>query len=84
MFSQSERAAAVTITDPPSDGRGLLLEEVNFKWLLAGLGWWIDMTRFHTDIPYATHFLELAKASDSSALRDCAASLQSQNEMVCQ
>lgn len=80
MFSQSERAATVTMTVPPSDGRVLLLEEVNFKWLLAGLGWWIDMTRFHTDIPYATHFLELAEASNSPALRDCAASLQCHNE----
>lgn len=84
MFSQSERAATVTMTVPPSDGRVLLLEEVNFKWLLAGLGWWIDMTRFHTDIPYATHFLELAEASNSPALRDCAASLQCHNEMTCQ
>lgn len=84
MFSQSERAATVTMTVPPSDGRVLLLEEVNFKWLLAGLGWWIDVTRFHTDIPYATHFLELAEASNSPALRDCAASLQCHNEMTCQ
>jgi hypothetical protein len=84
MFSQSEREYTVANSVAKSDGRVLLLEEVNFKWLLAGLGLWIDMTRFHNDIPYATHFLELAKASNSPALRDCAASLQCHNEMTCQ
>jgi len=83
MSSQFERTPAITILAPPSDGRLLLLEEVNFKWLLAGLGWWIDMTRFHSDPPYATHFLALAEASNSPALRDCAASLQCHNEMTC-
>jgi hypothetical protein len=84
MSSQLERTPTSAISTPPSDGRVLLLEEVNFKWLLAGLGWWIDMTRFHHDIPYATHFLALAETSNSLALRDSAASLQSHNEMTCQ
>jgi hypothetical protein len=84
MSNQSERTPVVTISAPQSDERVVLLEEVNFKWLLAGLGWWIDMSRFHRDIPYAKHFFELAEASNSSALRDCAASLQSYNEMACQ
>jgi hypothetical protein len=84
MSSQSERTTAPAISAPQSDGRVLLLEEVNFKWLLAGLGWWIDMTRFHSDIPYATHFLALAEASSSPTLRDCAASLQRHNAMTCQ
>jgi hypothetical protein len=61
-----------------------MLDEVNFKWLLAGLGWWIDMSRFHCDHSYATRFLELAEASDSPALRDCAASLQSHGDLTSQ
>jgi hypothetical protein len=82
MSSQSERTPSAAISAPLSDGRVLLLEEVNFKWLLAGLGWWIDMSRFHSDLNYATHFLALAEASGSPTLRDCAASLQSHNEMT--
>ncbi len=66
-----------------ANARVLMLNEVNFKWLLAGLGWWIDMPRFHCDPSYATRFLELAEASDSAALRDCAASLQSHSDLTC-
>jgi hypothetical protein len=83
MPSQLEHTPAVPIAAPQSDGRMLLLEEVNFKWLLTGLGWWIDMSRFHCDPSYATRFLELAEASDSPDLRDCAASLQIRREMTC-
>jgi hypothetical protein len=84
MSGPSEREPAVNNSDLQSDGRDLLLEEVNFKWLMAGMGWWVDMVRFHSDPPYARHFLALAAASDSPALRDCAISLQSRNEIACQ
>ena len=83
MQSQTERPARVDMSGPEADQRGLLLEEVNFKWLLAGLGWWIDMSRFRSEAPYATRFLELARASDSIALRASAASLQQKNVMSC-
>ena len=83
MQSQPEHPVRVHNPGFDADGRGLLLEEVNFKWLLAGLGWWIDMSRFHTEASYATRFLELAKASDSIALRDSAAFLQRQNNTSC-
>ncbi|MDP2371662.1 hypothetical protein [Rhodoferax sp.] len=63
------------ITGP--DARASLLAEVEFKWLMAGHGWWIDMARFHRDPVYATELLDLALASQSSALRDCAAVLRS-------
>ena len=53
----------------------LLLAEVDFKWLMAGQGWWIDPARFRQDPSYASHFLELAMDSPSRVLRDCAASL---------
>lgn len=69
---------------PPADERVLLLEEVNFKWLLAGMGLWIEMSRFHTDPSYAARFLALAEASDSPALRRCAATLQGKKETAFQ
>jgi hypothetical protein len=77
MQGQAERAQLIH-SDPLADERRLLLDEVQFKWLLAGMGYWIDMSRFHSDLSYASRFMELATASDSSALRDCAASLQTQ------
>jgi hypothetical protein len=69
--------------DSRSDERLVLLDEVNFKWLLAGLGLWIDMARFRTEPSYAAHFLALAQASESHALRNCAAALKSQSPMSC-
>ena len=60
------------------DARGLMLEEVNFKWLMAGMGWWVDMPRFRTDPVYAVHYLNLAKSTDSAELKKCAAQLQQQ------
>lgn len=61
---------------PSPDPRASLLAEVEFKWLMAGHGWWIDMERFHRDAVYAAELLDLAGASQSSALRDCAAVLR--------
>jgi len=78
MQSQTERPKQANISGANANRRGLILEEVKFKWLLAGLGWWIDMSRFHSEASYATHFLELAEASDSIALQESAASLQKQ------
>ncbi|MBB1073316.1 hypothetical protein HUU62_02665 [Rhodoferax sp. 4810] len=72
------------LTDEPVDERVALLDEVEFKWLLTGLGLWIDMSRFHLDPSYATHFLKLAEASDSCALHDCAAVLRSQGSSIFQ
>lgn len=76
MHSQIEHP---NLCDPGAaivDERGLLLEEVNFKWLMAGLGWWVDMSRFRVDRLYATHYLKLASASESAELRKCAALLE--------
>jgi len=76
MHSQTEHP---NLGDPGSaivDERRLLLEEVNFKWLMAGLGWWVDMSRFRVDRLYAAHYLALASASESAELRKCAALLE--------
>ena len=54
------------------DARAMLLAEVEFKWLMAGHGWWIDVARFERDPTYANELLQVAMASPSQALRDCA------------
>ena len=60
------------------DERLVLLEEVDFKWLMAGQGWWIDTDRLHSDPAYATHLLDLVETTQSVALKDCAALLRAQ------
>ncbi|MDR3370628.1 hypothetical protein [Rhodoferax sp.] len=62
--------------DAGADERLVLLEEVDFKWLMAGQGWWIDTWRLHTDSGYASHLLQLVEQIPSTALRTCAAHLQ--------
>lgn len=84
MQGQTEHSAQANASVPEADERVLLLEEVNFKWLLAGMGLWIDMVRFHQDPVYAARFLALAEASESPALRKCAAALQGKKESACQ
>lgn len=79
MHCQAEPATLTNDAAPKSDDRHVLLDEVNFKWLLASLGLWIDMVRFHSEKSYANHLLTLAEVSDSQALRDSAAALRSQS-----
>ena len=74
MQSQAEQATAQAAGE--ADDGASLVTEVDFKWLMAGQGWWIDTTRFHSDPSYAARFLRLALASSSFALRQCAALLQ--------
>jgi hypothetical protein len=57
------------------DADSLLLMDVDFKWLMAGIGWWIDTTRIHQDPSYASKCLNSAMSSESLPLRDCAAKL---------
>ena len=78
MQVHAEQAKRVDKAVRHADEQVLLLAEVDFKWLMAGLGWWIDTARFHRDPAYAAGLLGLAMASPSFTLRDCAASLQAQ------
>lgn len=50
-----------------------LLAAVDFKWLMAGHGWWVDNNRFHDDPVYASKLLHSALGSESPTLRRCAA-----------
>jgi len=61
-----------------ADARGRLLTEVDFKWLMAGQGWWINTGRFHADAAYAAALLRLALSSGCAALRECATVLSAQ------
>lgn len=78
MQIQAEQAPRVAAAEAGADEGVSLLLEVDFKWLMAGQGWWVDTLRFHDDPSYAARFLRLAMASSSSALRQCAALLQAQ------
>jgi hypothetical protein len=66
MFTEVTRADACVA----------LLAEVDFKWLMTGQGRWIDLARFHDEPAYASELLEVALASQSFALRECATLLQ--------
>jgi hypothetical protein len=68
-----------TIADP----RDALLAMVDFKWLMSGQGWWVDTARFHADPAYAWSLLELALASSSFALRECAGELRARLQTEC-
>ncbi len=78
MQGQEKRMPLADEAASSADEQVSLLAEIDFKWLMAGQGWWIETTRFHSDPAYAIGFLRLAMASQSFALRDCAASLQAQ------
>ena len=53
-----------------------LLVEVDFKWLMAGQGRWVDSARIRTDPLYAGLCLNDAINSPCDALRVCARLLQ--------
>lgn len=63
--------------DCESEEDRLLLAEVDFKWLMSGQGWRIDMQRFHNDSVYADTMLLEAQRSSCPVLRGCAAALRS-------
>lgn len=53
-----------------------MLTEVDFKWLMAGQGCWVDTSKLHTDPQYAQACIQSALQSDCEPLRCCAADLQ--------
>lgn len=82
MQSQTVRPTQVNAEIGSVDERGLLLEEVNFKWLMAGRKCWVDMSLFRSDPVYAARYLKLAEESDSLGLQKCAAVLEAQNDIT--
>jgi len=58
-----------------------LLLEVDFKWLMAGQGCWVDPDRLRADPLYAGNCLRAAISSPCEALRWCARFLQKSLEL---
>ena len=75
MQEQTVRPPMPGESPPAEVERASLLAEVDFKWLMSGQGWWVDTNRFHKEPAYAAALLKLALASQSFALRECAALL---------
>lgn len=72
----SEQVGLVPQRAISADARALLLTEVDFKWLMAGQGWWVNAQRFHADPRYAADLLRLGLISPCATLRACALTLQ--------
>ena len=62
---------AAALSPPPAAAPGLL-DLVDFKWLMAGLGHCIDLDRLQDDRAYLRDCLALAAGSDTSTLRQAA------------
>ena len=75
-FQQGSPATGNTAAMP--DTQAALLNEVDFKWLMAGQGCWVDSARLQADASYASDMLKRARASSCTALRHCASTLQAQ------
>ena len=55
------------IEDPEGSHRFINL--VDFKWLMAGMGWWVDLSRLQSDKAYLDECMQRALTSDSELLR---------------
>jgi hypothetical protein len=47
----------------------IFLNLVDFKWLMAGVGWWVNLSRLQSDLGYIDECLQRALKSDSELLR---------------
>ena len=52
------------------EGDDTFLNLVDFKWLMAGVGWWVDLSRLQRDRAYIDECLQRALRSDSELLRE--------------
>lgn len=48
----------------------IFLNLVDFKWLMAGMGWWVDLSRLQSDRAYIDECLQRAQKSGSELLRE--------------
>jgi hypothetical protein len=60
--------------------RSDMLTEVDFKWLMAGIGIWVDPIQLHLDPDYAQANLQNALRSHCEPLRRCAVALKTELE----
>lgn len=54
---------------PARDSSEAFLNLVDFKWLMAGMGWWVDLSRLQRDRAYSDECLQRALSSGSEFLR---------------
>jgi hypothetical protein len=52
-----------------SEGNDRFLNLVDFKWLMAGVGWRVDLSRLQSDRAYMDECLQRALRSESELLR---------------
>ena len=48
----------------------VFLNLVDFKWLMAGVGWWVSLSRLQSDRAYIDECLQRALRSGSQLLRE--------------
>lgn len=53
-----------------SEASNILLNLVDFKWLMAGVGWWGELTRLQSDSAYIDECLRRALKSNSKLLQE--------------
>jgi hypothetical protein len=75
-------AAATALPAPtpapaPAGSREDMLLLVDFKWLMAGLGWWVDLNRWRRDAGYVRECLDRGCSSPSVPLQRCVQQLRS-------
>lgn len=63
-----------TVRHIDADGHQIV-HLVDFKWLMAGLGWWIDVNRLQRDAAYASECYSRAANSSCEPLRRAADTL---------
>ncbi len=66
--------------DPGNRQYNDMLLEVDFKWLMTGIGYWIDVVRLRMDPIYANACLQNALKSDCEPLRRCAVGVRNELE----
>ena len=78
MYTQADEPLGASHAAPAWDATCAadILIDVDFKWLMAGQGNWVDPVRLHSDPLYAKHCLQTALNSPCGALRRCAHRLQ--------
>lgn len=57
------------------EGDDFFLNLVDFKWLMAGVGWWVNLSRLQSDSGYIDECLQRALRSECELLRNCSVEL---------
>jgi hypothetical protein len=52
------------------DRDDIFIKLVDFKWLMSGVGWWVNLSRLQRDTAYMDECLQRAMSSDSKLLHE--------------